>query len=66
MHTYPTYIIHRNNLITCQGYKLGILDNNFSGLFHLILYVFYNFPTNPIFFGIDRNYKNSNKGLKSS
>jgi hypothetical protein len=53
MHICPICILHGGNLITSKEYKLGILDDNFNGLFHFIVYMFYYFPTNlirPMFF----------------
>ncbi len=38
----PTCNIHGGNLTTSKGY-IGILDNNFNGLLHLIVYVHCHF-----------------------
>ncbi len=39
MHICPTCVIHGCDFITCKGYKLDIMDDNFNGLFHLVFYV---------------------------
>jgi len=50
IHTCPIYIFHGCDLITSKKYKLHILDNLkcFYLMDHLIVLVFYFFPTNLI------------------
>ncbi len=57
MHTCPICIIHGSNFIISLKYKLGILDNNFSGFSHPMVNVFCHFLANRVrpFFFRDRS-----------